>query len=112
MSLCSLSYLGGVLDRASEISCGSDAVTCPFTGWIITCKAMVQPDRCRNMRKPMTEWAIVGTTAAHHLRDPIRMIWNPPIGVRLVEEPTGGALERTWRKPPIRLSNPRVTSHQ
>jgi hypothetical protein len=38
MSLCSLSYLGGVLelDRASAISCGSDAVTCPVTGRIIT----------------------------------------------------------------------------
>ena len=35
MSLCSLSYLGGVLDRASAISCGSGAVTCPFTGRII-----------------------------------------------------------------------------
>jgi len=35
MSLCSLSYLGGVLDPASAISCGSDAVTCPVTGWII-----------------------------------------------------------------------------
>jgi hypothetical protein len=36
MSLCSLSYLGGVLDHASAISCGSDAVTCPVTGRIIT----------------------------------------------------------------------------
>ncbi len=36
MSLCSLSYLGGVLDRASTILCGSDAVTCPVTGRIIT----------------------------------------------------------------------------
>ena len=36
MSLCSLSYLGGVLDRASGISCGSDAVSCPVTGRIIT----------------------------------------------------------------------------
>ncbi len=36
MSLCLLSYLGGVLDCASAISCGSDAVTCPVTGWIIT----------------------------------------------------------------------------
>ena len=36
MSSCLLSYLGGVLDRASAISCGSDAVTCPVTGWIIT----------------------------------------------------------------------------
>jgi hypothetical protein len=36
MSLCSLSYLGGVLDRASAILCGSDAVTCPVTGQIIT----------------------------------------------------------------------------
>jgi hypothetical protein len=35
MSLCSLSYLGGVLDRVSAISCGSDAVTCPVTGRII-----------------------------------------------------------------------------
>ena len=35
MSLCSLSYLGGVLDRASAILCGSDAVTCPVTGRII-----------------------------------------------------------------------------
>jgi len=31
-----LSYLGGVLHRASAISCGSDAVTCPVTGRIIT----------------------------------------------------------------------------
>jgi hypothetical protein len=38
MSLCSLSYLGGVLDRASAISCGSDAVTCPVTGRIIVGK--------------------------------------------------------------------------
>jgi hypothetical protein len=36
MSLCSLSYIGSVLDRASAISCGSDAVTCPVTGRIIT----------------------------------------------------------------------------
>jgi hypothetical protein len=36
MSLCLLSYLGGVLDRASAISCGSDAVMCPVTGRIIT----------------------------------------------------------------------------
>ncbi len=36
MSLCLLSYLGGVLDHASAISCGSDAVTCPVTGRIIT----------------------------------------------------------------------------
>ncbi len=36
MSLCLLSYLGGMLDRASAISCGSDAVTCPVTGRIIT----------------------------------------------------------------------------
>jgi hypothetical protein len=35
MSLCSLSYLGGVLDRASAILCGSDAVTDPVTGRII-----------------------------------------------------------------------------
>jgi hypothetical protein len=36
MSLCSLSCLGGVLNRASVISCGSDAVTCPVMGRIIT----------------------------------------------------------------------------
>ncbi len=36
MSLCSLSYLDGVLDRASTISCGSDTVTCPGMGRIIT----------------------------------------------------------------------------
>jgi hypothetical protein len=36
MSLFLLSYLGGVLDRVSAISCGSDAVTCPVTGLIIT----------------------------------------------------------------------------
>jgi hypothetical protein len=36
MSLCLLSYLGGVLDRASAISCGSDTVTCLVTGRIIT----------------------------------------------------------------------------
>jgi hypothetical protein len=36
LSLCSLSYLGGVLGRESAISCGSDAVTDPVTGWIIT----------------------------------------------------------------------------
>ncbi len=36
MSLCLLSYLGGVLDCASAISCGSDAVMCPVTGRIIT----------------------------------------------------------------------------
>jgi hypothetical protein len=32
MSSCSLSYLGGVFDRAATISCGSDAVTDPVTG--------------------------------------------------------------------------------
>jgi hypothetical protein len=36
MSSCSLSYLGGVFDRAATISCDSDAVTDPVTGWIIT----------------------------------------------------------------------------
>jgi hypothetical protein len=36
MSSCSLSYLGGVFDRAATISCGSDTVTDPVTGWIIT----------------------------------------------------------------------------
>jgi len=36
MSLCSLSYLGGVLDHASAILCGSDAATDPVTGRIIT----------------------------------------------------------------------------
>ena len=36
MSSCSLSYLGGVFNRAAMISCGSDAVTDPVTGWIIT----------------------------------------------------------------------------
>ncbi len=35
MSSCSLSYLGGVFDRAATILCGSDAVTDPVTGWII-----------------------------------------------------------------------------
>ncbi len=34
--MCSLSYLGGLLDHASAISCGSDAVTCWVTGRIIT----------------------------------------------------------------------------
>ncbi len=37
MSSCSLSFLGGVFDRAARILCGSDAVTDPVTGWIITC---------------------------------------------------------------------------
>jgi hypothetical protein len=36
MSLCLLSFLGGVLDRASAILCGSDAVMCPVLGRIIT----------------------------------------------------------------------------
>jgi len=37
MSSCSLSYLGGVFDRvATMILRGSDAVTYPVTGWIIT----------------------------------------------------------------------------
>ncbi len=36
MSLCLLSYLSGVLDRASVILCSSDAVTCPVLGQIIT----------------------------------------------------------------------------
>jgi hypothetical protein len=36
MSSCSLSYLGGVFNCAATISCGSDAVTDPVTGWIIT----------------------------------------------------------------------------
>jgi hypothetical protein len=35
MSSCSLSYLGGVFDCAATISCGSDAVMDPVTGWII-----------------------------------------------------------------------------
>ncbi len=35
MSLCLLSHLGGVLNCASAISCGSDAVTCPVLGRII-----------------------------------------------------------------------------
>ncbi len=35
MSSCSLSYLGGMFDRAGTISCGSDAVTDPVTGRII-----------------------------------------------------------------------------
>ena len=42
MSLCSLSYLGDVLDRASAISCGSDATTDPVTGWIITIQVQVK----------------------------------------------------------------------
>jgi hypothetical protein len=36
MSSCLLSYLGGLFDHAATISCGSDAVTDPVTGWIIT----------------------------------------------------------------------------
>ncbi len=36
MSSCLLSHLGGMFDRAATISCGSDAVTDPVTGWIIT----------------------------------------------------------------------------
>jgi hypothetical protein len=36
MSSCLLSYLGGVFNRAATISCGSDAVTDPVMGWIIT----------------------------------------------------------------------------
>ncbi len=36
MSSCLLSCLGGVFDRAAKISCGSDAVTDPVTGRIIT----------------------------------------------------------------------------
>ena len=36
MSSCSLSYLGGVFDCAAMILCGSDAVTDPVTGRIIT----------------------------------------------------------------------------
>ncbi len=36
MSSCLLSYLGGVFDRAATILCGSDAVTDPVTGRIIT----------------------------------------------------------------------------
>jgi hypothetical protein len=36
MSSCSLSYLGGVFDHAAMILCGSDAVTDPVTGRIIT----------------------------------------------------------------------------
>ena len=42
MSVCSLSYLGGVLDRASAISCGSDAITDPVMGWIITIQVQVK----------------------------------------------------------------------
>jgi hypothetical protein len=36
MSSCLLFYLGGVFDHAATISCGSDAVTDPVTGRIIT----------------------------------------------------------------------------
>ncbi len=36
MSSCSLSYLGGMFNRAATILCGSDAVTDPVTGRIIT----------------------------------------------------------------------------
>ncbi len=36
MSSCLLSYLGGMFNCAAAISCGSDAVTDPVTGWIIT----------------------------------------------------------------------------
>ncbi len=36
MSSCSLSYLGGMFDRAVTILCCSDAVTNPFMGRIIT----------------------------------------------------------------------------
>jgi hypothetical protein len=35
MSSCLLSYLGGVFDCAATISCGSDTVMDPITGWII-----------------------------------------------------------------------------
>ena len=41
MSSCLLPYLGGVLDHAAMISCGSDAVTDPVTGWIISSKGIV-----------------------------------------------------------------------
>jgi hypothetical protein len=36
MSSCSLSYFGGAFDRAATILCGSDAVTDPVAGRIIT----------------------------------------------------------------------------
>jgi hypothetical protein len=36
MSSCSLSYLDGMFDCAARISCGSDAVTDPVTGRIIS----------------------------------------------------------------------------
>ena len=36
MSSCSLSYLSGVFNRVSTISCGSDVVMDPVTVWIIT----------------------------------------------------------------------------
>ena len=36
MSSCSISYLGGVFDRAATILCGSDTVTDPVMGRIIT----------------------------------------------------------------------------
>jgi hypothetical protein len=48
MSLCSLSYLGGMLDRASTISCGSDAVTCPVMGRIITDRFFLAVVLCTN----------------------------------------------------------------
>ncbi len=64
MSLCLLSYLGGVLDRASAISCGSDAVTCLVTGQIIrlycvawltqesvSSRIFVEPDAFRKVQK-------------------------------------------------------------
>ncbi len=50
MSLCSLSYLGGMLDRASAISCGSDAVTCLVMGGIISADSRynLQTHQCAN----------------------------------------------------------------
>jgi hypothetical protein len=55
MSLCLLSYLGGMLDCVSAISCGSDIVTCPGTGQIITpllhdiAKMLTSPHLNRNL---------------------------------------------------------------
>ena len=53
MSLCSLSYLVSVLDRASAILCGSDTVTCPVTGRFIT---PLPHDIVQMLKSPYLNW--------------------------------------------------------
>ena len=66
LSSCSLSYLGGVFDRAVMISCGSDAVTDPVTGWIIIAQ-LWWIRKCLNRGCTALEMIIVSDKLAHSL---------------------------------------------